>query len=266
MSELLVSEIENLVARSSSAKRAEDEGKPYVLIPGDTKLENVEGLLLRPVRKTGCPQFTRSNSFCEYVNEQKEAESRLYVTGPTTVLAIINHHAHQEDEPGWGDHRASFQLTKTAEWCVWNNSNGKNMDQRTFAQFLDDNSEDIASPAGSELLELVRTIKASQRLELSGEVNEKNELTGSTFSLLGQTKVGAKEEVELPGEFTLSIAPYEGSEKLPVRARLRFQINNAKLSLSYELVKVAKIERQALENIVKGIEEAVEMTAWYGQP
>ncbi len=263
MPDITLTELESLTERAASPKTV-DNGKPFVVIPEKCKLEDLERLLPGPTRKTGAPVFTRAASFCEYVNEQKEPETRLYITGPTVLVAVINHHG--PDDAGWGDHRATFHLTRTREWTVWTNLNGKAMDQRSFAQFIDDNSEDVSSPTGTNLLELIRTIKTSQRLELSGEVNEENQQTGSVFKVFGQTKAGAKEEVELPSEFTIDLCPYEGSDSLIVRARLRLEINNGRMTLRYELVKIDKIEREALESIVKGVEAETELTGWYGQP
>jgi len=241
-------------------------GRPYIVIPDEHKLENIEPYLRYPTRKTGDATFSRADSFISYINEQKTQASRLYVVSETKLKAVLDHHVPGGDQAGWGQHLALFILTQTPEWKTWTASNLKKMTQRDFATFIDDNSEDIASPHGGELLELIRTIKTSQQLELGGEIDERNDAKSASFVLVGNTKAGAKEEVELPAEFTLAISPYEGGEKLPVRARLRLEIAAPKFFLHYDLVKIQKIEREALEGIVKTVADAVEMEPWFGTP
>jgi uncharacterized protein YfdQ (DUF2303 family) len=256
--------LEEIIARGQDVDTAAEGAQPFVIIQKDSKVGLLEDTLIRPSRKKGSPNFIKSESFCAYVNQQKTPNSRLYVTCPTNIVAVLNHHG--QGGPGWADHRAQFTLTQTPEWTTWKNSNGKAMDQRTFAQFIDDNSEDIAGQSDASLLELIRTIKASQQLEITGEIDEKNDVAGSSFKLAARTKAGAKDDVELPGEFALSIAPYEGGEKIAVRARLRIEIRAPKFLLNYDLVKIQKIEREALEGIVKTVANAVEMEPWFGTP
>ena len=164
-------------------------GRPYIVIPDEHKLENIEPYLRYPTRKTGDATFSRADSFISYINEQKTQASRLYVVSETKLKAVLDHHVPGGDQAGWGQHLALFILTQTPEWKTWTASNLKKMTQ-----------------------------------------------------------------------------PYEGGEKLPVRARLRLEIAAPKFFLHYDLVKIQKIEREALEGIVKTVADAVEMEPWFGTP
>lgn len=241
-------------------------GRPFTFVPEGSRIEGLESYLRYPTRKIGTPSFTRADSFTAYVNDHKTPASRLYVVSQAAVKVIIDHHVASGDQAGWGQHVAHFSLTQTPEWTTWKTSNGKQMDQRTFAQFIDDNSEDIIGMDGASLLELIRTLKASQKLEITGEVDEKNDVTGTSFTLAAVTKAGVKDGVELPGEFALSVSPYEGGGKIAVRVRLRIEIKAPKFTLSYDLVKIQRVEREALEAIVAGVAKEVEMDAWFGTP
>ena len=77
-------------------------GSPYVVVTTNQRVENIEHLMAKPVRKRGQPQFTRSESFVAYINQQKTAESRLYVPGPCTFVSVLDHHG---ETPDWGQHR-----------------------------------------------------------------------------------------------------------------------------------------------------------------
>ena len=253
-----------LIAAAQQPKIVSDGGAPFVFTPPGHQLISVESFLQLPTRKRGFPTFTRAQSFTEYVNEQKTADSRLYVTGPTQLQAILNHHG--ADKPGWKDHVAMFNLTQTPEWVLWKSKNMQAMSQRDFAQFIEDNRDDIAKPTGAELLDMIRTVRASQNLEITGEIDEKGDTKAQGFVVAMKTKTGTKQELELPSEFELRIAPYEGDASIIVKARLRLELCAPRLTLRYELVRVQQTERESLENIVASVADEIEMEAWYGSP
>lgn len=259
----LLEKIENLVDRASDPKQIAGH-RPFVVIPANHTVQALDKLLENPTRKVGNPAFIKSTAFCEYVNEQKEESSRLYVTSPTQVLCVIDHHA--ASAAGWGQHRVTFNLTKTREWLLWNANDKVQKGQREFAQFIEDNMDDVCKPSGGELLDLIRTVKASQNLDCSGEIDEKGDTKSASFVIQTRTKAGAKSELDLPQEFTLLISPYEGGEKLFVKARLRLKIQEPKLLIWFELVKVEAMEKSALEDIVDSISEKIGLSPWYGTP
>lgn len=260
----IVETLQTLIERGNEIKQKGEGCQPFVLVPEDHKILSLEAFLPIPSRKVGAPSFTHAKSFCEYVNQQKSEESRLYVVNPTQMVAVLNHHG--KANAGWWDHRATFTLTKTPEWLTWNQNNTVNKTQRDFAQFIEDNSLDIEEPKGTELLDLVRTVKASQSLDVVGEIDEKNETVSGTFLVTARNKAGAKQEMELPGEFRILVAPYEGGERLSVRARLRLQLCAPKFMLRYELVRAQQIEKEALNQIVAGVTKEIDMVAWFGTP
>lgn len=255
--------LKTLIERAGTVESLDGRCQPFVIVPEAHKVQSLECLLTTPSRKTGCPVFTQADSFCGYVNEQKDADSRLYVTGPTAIVAVLNHHGKTAD---WKDHKATLALTKTPEWITWTNFHNKFMGQREFAQFIEDNAADLASPTGADLLDLVRTIKLSQHLECTGEIDERGDVAGTSFVVATKTKTGAKQEVELPAEFFLAISPYEGGDKSNVKSRLRIELDGTRFKLRYELVKIATFEKLALESIVAGVAAKTDMDPWYGTP
>lgn len=265
-------EKEDIEALEAVLKRAQDvrttkDGKPYLVIAHNDVIRDVEHLLPSPSRKIGNPQFIRSASFNGYVNEQKTLNSRLYVTALTTLVAVLDHHTEDPQGPQWGQHRATLTLKESPEYVLWKKSDKVGMSQRAFAQFIEDNSAEVQSPTGAELLDLVRHIKASQSYDCTGDIEEKPGNAGGTFVLSTKTKAGAKSELELPGEFGLGLSVYEGGFVAPIVARLRFEVKGeGKLTLWYELQKIQRFEQSALETIVSDIEKQTSLKAWYGTP
>src|SRR3990172_7311494 len=144
----------DLINRAQTVQVTGPGGKPMVIVPSACHVVDVEKYAAVPSRRTGNPQFTRAGSFCGYVNDQKGVQSRLYVASALMLVAVLDHHDFKGGGPGWGQHRATLNLTQSPEWKTWLGKNQCAMSQRDFAQFIEDNSEDIMVPSGAELLEL----------------------------------------------------------------------------------------------------------------
>lgn len=260
-----------LIELNQSENRIGEDGKPYIILRTDQKVEDAERFMRHPARKIGKPQFVRSASFCEYANQQKTADSRLYIPTQTQFICVLDHHVATDGDvlrnhADWGQHRAQLDLKLTPEWQVWAARDKGSFGQREFAQFIEDNSDDVATPAGAELLDLVRTLKATCNAQYNGTVEDKPGTFSASYVQATRAQAGVKGDLDLPTEFALSIAPYEGGNKILIVARLRFEINNEKLLLRYELVKIQKFLDRALADISAGIEKATGLTAWYGTP
>lgn len=239
-------------------------GKPVSIVQNDQKLVDLEGYMNTPTAIRGKYSFSRQTSFIDYVKEHKVPATRIYVTSATVIIAVINHAA--KGDPQWNDHQAELTLKQTPQWNVWKGQSGKSMNQRDFAQFIEDNASDIIEPKGAELLDLIRTIKASQTLELGGEVNEKGDLTSQIFELRANTKTGARLDIELPGSFKIALSPYEDGSIAAIECRLRFKIEAPKMSLSYEIRHIDRIEREAVDKIAWNVRTMTEVPVWYGTP
>lgn len=256
--------LQNLIQQAQQARTAGEKGEYFLALPNDYKIQSLEALLKFPSRKKACPVFTRSASFCSYVKDHASDVSRLYVTASTQLVCVLNHHA--KDNPDWQDHRAVFNLTHTEEWKLWTTNSGQRKSQRDFAQFIEDNSTSIVLPKGAELLDLIRTIKASQNLECTGDIDERGEAAGASFVMNAKNKAGAKQEVELPTQFLVGLSPYEGCDPIEITARLRLEMSGTKFLLQYDLLRANVVQKQALDMIVSDVEGKTDMDAWYGTP
>lgn len=263
--------LKDLLLLAQNPREVEEGGKQIVITPPGHNVFDLEAFRALPSRKKGAAKFTRQTSFIEYVNQQKDDTSRLYVVNPTQILCVLNHHSETE-EAGWGDFTATLTMTQTREWNLWTGANGRQFAQRDFAQFVEDNSDDFSSPSGAALLDMVRLIKATSSQEVVGEINETDN-KDKAGSYLFQTRVtapgklqGAKTDNELPTLFTISIAPYEGGEYQKIDCRLKLDVCGGRLCLSYVMVKPDVVLRVALENIVDSVGQETSMTPWYGTP
>lgn len=234
-----------------------------VLPPG----HNVESFDLdayqeHPARKHGHVQLHDADSLIEYVNRHNDpATTTLWAHLDTgTVVAVLNDHANADDA-GWGDHRATLTLQTTEDWRHWLSQDGKLLDQRKFAEHLEDGADAIVSPTAAEMLEIAQTFHALNNVQFRSA----NQLASGEVQLLYQENVeataGQKANIEVPRVFELGLAPFEGTDNYRVQARFRYRINEGRLVLSYKLIRPDRIRKSAfadvLETIAGGVGHAV---------
>lgn len=249
--------------------RTVENADPFIVVPGGYSVHVIPGTKLNPVRKVAQRKFTEIDSFIGYVQEQKLPETRIYVTSQTEVVAVIDHHQPSEEsesKAGYGEHVAKLTLTHTPEWKTWTAKNAQKFGQREFSVFIEDNLDDISRPSGGDMLDLVRTFRATQNAEFNGVIGEKQGNSQLGFTQTTKTQAGVKGELEIPEDFDLLVAPYEGSTAHTIKCRLRFEINNGRLQLWYEIVKMERFLKACLTSIQQHIETDLGHKLWSGTP
>lgn len=166
------------------------------------------------------------------------------------LTLVIDYHAPTADDGtvgayAWARHRAVYEPLLTPEWRTWTAMSGKRIDQVAFAQFLEDNLPDIASPAGADILQVARTLevkkdvafRSSVRLD-NGEVQLRYEedIQGSA----------AKGQLSIPDHLVLGLQPFKGAAKYAITARFRYRLDGAAVKLGIELDRPHKVLEQAV--------------------
>lgn len=240
---------------------------PFVLVPKDFTLANLESMLPMPMRARGTVTLKDVDSFIATISMDAGSGTRIY--GDLSVgkfVAIFNDHGGAGQDAGWRDHRATFACQASAEWQRWIAANGRKMTQPDFAAFIEDNLPDIATPPASEMLEVSRTLEAKKKISFASSVrltNGQNELTYEE-QISG---TAAKGKLQIPEQFTIGIPVFEGGSAYAVEARLRYRIGDGgTLALWYDLIRPHKILDDAIAAVVDEIEEATKLTVLNGTP
>jgi len=245
-----------------------DGGEPFMVIPGNCKLADLSAFA-PPQRIKQRVTLLEVTSFTDYVNRFKTPETQIFAlmdpNGARFLAALDYHHAAPELTPGRSAHCASYPTMATPEWQRWTQQNGVEMDQATFAGFLEDNKKQLVEPSGAVLLELVETLHGKNNVKFTSEMRTN---TGGTrlhyeteVSLRGGAAGG---EVELPREIRLGIAPFVGGALYSVAARLRYRIANPGLVLWYEILGMENILRDSVLDLTKLIAEKTGIVPYLG--
>jgi uncharacterized protein YfdQ (DUF2303 family) len=242
-------------------------GKPIVFYPlenGQWTYSEAEHLLPNPLRKKGSISLHDVDSFVQVVKKQGSlTNSNIYLDvdyakSKLQAVAVFNDNSDDKDA-GWRDYRAVFNPRITEEWKRWTESNKQAFDQVTFAQFLEANLADIASPAGSKLptssdvITFVTHLEETRNVKYGSGVNLQNGMVQLQFTEDGDS--ATKGNLELFKEFAIGVSPFFGGSPYQVKAFLRYRIdrNTGAIKFWYELQRADKTIEDAAKEIIEKI-------------
>lgn len=167
--------------------------------------------------------------------------------------------------PRLGLHRATLKLPKSLEWDTWTKASGVLKSHTGFATFLEENSVDVVSPVGADLLELCRDLQVSQDVKFGSSVR-----MGDVTELHYQRASDAtsKGTIALPPSIMLSIPVYFGEPKVSIQAFMRRQIEDGKLKLGIQLSRAEQVRQEEFHRIVDMVKASIGISfaTVYGSP
>lgn len=239
----------------------DDDGRPYTLVPDGVSLHNLEGYLLNPVLRRADVALYDAASFVAYVNRFKDDASVIFSDKIAKAFtAVLDYHEGADGFARWGRHRVMLQARQTEAWKRWVSASKTPMNQATFAAFLEDNVPDIAEPEGAKIVEAARNLEAKKAVAFQSHQRPHD---GSVHFLYSEDVQGHQRggELKIPEQFILGIAPFEGSAKYRVTARVRFRIEDGgKLAMWFDLYRVEDIVEQAYADMQKAVADGVSST------
>lgn len=248
-------------------------GIPYAIVPNESQVVSLEKFLHndyaeRPHRKKGTVAVLDASSFIEYYSLFSDEHSRIFADETKSqVLAVLDYHGIGENAPRWGQHRVRLDLRHSEEWKTWTGRDGQShkMSQLDFAEFIEDNAPDIREPNAATMLEMARTLQAKTDIDFSSAIRTSNGQVQLKYNEIVKGTYGSG-NVEIPEEFLIAIPVYVGTERAPVRARLRYRITSGKLSIWYDLLRPEEIERKAFVATLSAIKDGLKVVVINGNP
>lgn len=252
---------------------AETDTLRHVFIPGhgntESRIERVdiEAGRAKPARKRGAVTVFDAASFNQVLADNADAGNiAIYFDRnpeKPSVVAVLN--GHGKAGAGWGDLRVSIAFRPTPQWVKWKAIDGKMLPQVTFAEFIEDNLEDIAEPAGSVMLEIATYLEAVRTVNFRSGVRLTSGAIQFRHDQSDEAKVGAN-TLDVPETIKLGIAPIFGLGSYGVPARFRYRIDNGKLTLGIRLQRVETMMAAIVEDVIAKIERGANVSVLDGLP
>ena len=242
------------------------KGPPVILVPKNWDLRALPWHQTNPDRLRAAVHFSDADSFVRYVCRFKIDATQIFCysdqDGRDVMVAKIDYH-DASGLPNWCEHTATFLPVRTVEWARWLKKDRAPMTQTEFALFLEDNTLDVISPTGAELLQIIN------QFEVEGGVSyqriQRLQDGSVRFQFQNESKAAAG-TLAVPEVFILRFPLYQGLDPVEVRARFRYRLaTNGDLKLWFELINPHVVVRDARKQLLAAVAAGTGITAYIGQ-
>lgn len=248
-----------------------DPGKHYAIIdPAGGVIEiDTRGDAEWPERPTGRVVLFDTDSFISYVNDHNEGR-RTHTFADIhepTIESVLDWHGPTAEDgaPGWGEHRAVLEFRPTPEWAHWTRADGKLMSQVEFAEHLEVGGTELVEPPAADMLQLAKTFQATSSVEFKEATVLESGARQFAYQETIASKAGQRSDIEVPAEFVIGVAPFEGTEPYRVTCRLRYRLSPSGLSIGYQMHRPHLVVEAAVEDIISRISEGTSIEVLRGK-
>ena len=211
-----------------------EHGKRHAFVPEGMTLQDISDPYALPPRIIAGLQTDDAQSLMTYTNRFSDARSILIadVDALTVTAALDWHHGNQADaalsaQPC--EHKATLKLRRSEEFKRWSAMEGELHDQMAFAEFLDENAQDIIDPDPADMIEVARELEATQGVSFKAATR----LQTGERSITYETETHTKGDIKVPTQFTLQIPLFQGEEPVDIKASFRFRPRADGLKLGF---------------------------------
>lgn len=260
------------------------------LIWPDRQITDLEGALPRPLRKRAHAALGSMASFIDYVRQHRTQATAIHGDADEKgggFTAIIDYHEANRDVPGtagtkemavalgapaWAEHRATLALQPTPEWARWLGICGKDLDQRTFAEFIEDNAADVVAPEATpgapnaaDLMQVATTLQVKTDVRFASSVNLQNGQVQLRYEEMINGSWGGENAMAVPQAFWIGIVPFRGGDRYMAKIRLRYRGTGGKANFRLEMERPHKIVEAAFRDTKAIIETETGIKVWIGE-
>lgn len=256
----------NIVATRAPSHDTPDGGK-LVIIPNGYTAEKVMPLDPPLTRiRAGVTMHDR-DSFVAYVNRYKSDATQLFAEpgflsqgGKATVAAVMDYHLPTKAD--YGAHSAVYAPRYSEQWQRWHKACAQPMKQAEFAEFIEEVRADIAEPDAARLMDIVRSFKASKRVEFDSVTYQSN----GDVTLVYDEKTEQKgQSGPLPETLKLGIPVYFRGTVYAVPVFVRFKVGGAAVAFHLKMDRTDIIEDAAFGELTQQISEATGIGVYLGR-
>lgn len=211
---------------------------PVVAVPSGFGIQSLERNMPFRSRFRGKMHTSAIADFVRYAkNHSEEAGSHCFIDAEKMTatnifnFGTVNHAGHC-------DYIANLELEKTAEYKALLQFDGSKLEQRDFAEFMEDWAAYIqcVNEAG-EPMPLARAISAVRRISVQASVKADSEQRNFSSEKSALESISINAENTLPAEIHFTCAPYTGL------AEFKFELRVAALTSREKPLLVARIKR-----------------------
>lgn len=239
----------------------------------------------RPARKTGIAKVFTLDSFIDLTNRHKTAESAIFADTnwrQPSLTSVIDYHTKNAGGPADnGKHRVHYEFPLSEEWDAWIKLDGQQMDQKAFAEWIEEHLPELAAPTADEVDELEKTFNMTVAspnkmvmLSRGLQVNVESRVKTSTTLQSGEGELLFEEEhrdaagnkLSVPGLFILAIPPFFMGEPVRMPVRLRYRVSGGQVKWVFKIFRPDVYITTQIESDLAKAAEATDLPHFRGKP
>jgi uncharacterized protein YfdQ (DUF2303 family) len=244
----------------------------------------VDEIRSQPRRHKGFASLGTIDSFVQYCLAYRTPHTIVLVDdepSSPSMRAVFNYHegssAERTSDPGFRDYGALYHFPISDEWTAWERIDGETMDQRVFAEFLEDRITDVVDPnsAAKTYSALAKTLglepatpgkllalSRGLTVHASSKVAEHRNLSTGEGQVAFETthKDERGEQLRVPGLFVIAIPVFKHEEPVPLAVRLRYRVRSGQILWTVKLHQADVAWLQAMCAVVTTVANALEGT------
>jgi uncharacterized protein YfdQ (DUF2303 family) len=235
----------------------------YVMVPPNYSAKDITELVEKanatPNRKRGTAQLKSVASLLAYCKDQNAATTAIIYADPdaTKITAVFND--HRGTYAGWRDHRAEYKAEYTPEFYKWLKASKVQMDQTTFAEFIEDNFADIAEPAAQTMLDVATTLQVKTDIQFRSAKRLQDGQVQLGYVETLDAKAGADGALTIPKEFKIGVRIFKNGAGYFIKARLKYRVGGGNGKFWFELDRPEVV----IEDAFKGYVDTVTAESGY---
>lgn len=223
---------------------------------GGLRVRDTDEYAEHPRHKAASRSVTDAKSFVEYVNRHGSDGTEVYAhTNSSKVVAVIDSHEGGGYDAGWQKHRVSLDLEHSKQWLAWKAADGKLFDQGEFADFIDDQWNDVIDPEPARMIDIARTFQAHTKVNFESAIREQSGDVKLSYIEDTAAKAGQKGDIEIPARIQLALRPYIGGPIYSIWANFRYRLRGGSVALGFKLERPELILEAAFADIVTEIRD-----------
>lgn len=234
----------------------------------DYTLHNANNLKQRNTNIDTTVDFDDLRGFLGYIKNYSMDNTALFVNS-RRVQARFDY--HNPNDRNFDKHIANFYLQPDARFTHWLTKQDKWFSQKEFSDFLDSGLNEVVNPAQSELIELIRNLRATTK----HDIDFKQEAGFISVGYTATTKLesNGKKTIAIPEYFEIACLPYKGltsinkhlkkeekdleipSYQTKVKLGFRTSEEGSKLEFKYNVLageKLIEETQDAIKNLIVG--------------
>lgn len=213
--------LDRIVELAAASQDLHGTDMPGVVLPGDTRIENLECLSEYPWRQRVRLETSRISDFITYVRENGDVEnSAIFVCDDGSgARACIDFGT--ADRPLWKQHVVGLKLAKAPEFAALECAEEQALSQRDLTDWIEDWAHIITPQCNGEEITAARAVQSIRRVEVntkSGETHEENDFNASRSSFASiEARSGAG---SLPDVISVHCSIYRDTSEQTLQVRL----------------------------------------------